>query len=333
MLAGMRHKAVLGLVLVAVVTACGGTEPEPTPLPVATDIPSQTASEFGQDIYYRQPYLDEYAALLTNLEGLPLPPIEVMAFDIRPEAVVYANDDKLVLVAPNGDVNSINIPELHQMDRPSFSPDGTKVAVQARETYTEPEDINIYIVDLSTGKSERVSHLAVNEESPVWFSNKNKIAYTSFDPISGLTAHIYDVDIGREIQAIKGAGYIHLAVSPDGTLIFNPVLARLYDIETAKMVADLKDKVLTALESNGYTPDTRYRGQANLGTFPMDADFSPDGNHIVFDGAVEKNGKFGLIIFSMTTSGDNITSLTDIIEVNPAFSNGNNYSQLNPNWR
>ena len=92
-------------------------------------------------------------------------------------------------------------------------------------------------------------------------------------------------------------------------------------------------KVLAALQDNGYAPDTRFHGQASLGTFPMDADFSPDGNHIVFDGAVEKNGEFGLIIFSMTTSGDNITSLTDMIEANPAFSNGNNYSQLNPNWR
>ena len=124
-----------------------------------------------------------------------------------------------------------------------------------------------------------------------------------------------------------------MAVSPDGTLIFNPVLARLYDVNTGEVVVDLKDKVLTALKDNGYTPDTRFHGQANLGTFPMDADFSPDGNHIVFDGAVEKNGKFGLIIFSMTTTGGNITPLTDIIEVNPAFSNNNNYSQLNPNWR
>ena len=100
-----------------------------------------------------------------------------------------------------------------------------------------------------------------------------------------------------------------------------------------RLMVRLAKKVLAALQDNGYAPDTRFHGQASLGTFPMDADFSPDGNHIVFDGAVEKDGKFGLIIFSMTTSGDNITSLTDIIETNPAFSNGNNYSQLNPNWR
>ena len=207
------------------------------------------------------------------------------------------------------------------------------MVIQARETYTEPEDLNIYIVDLNTGESERISYRDFNEESPEWFANENKIAYSSFDPQWGVSAHVYDIDLGKEILTIKDGGYIHLAVSPDGILMFNPVLARLYNLDTGKMVADLKDKVLAALQDNGYTPDTRFQGQASQGTFPMDADFSPDGNHIVFDGAVEKNGKFGLIIFSMTTTGDNITPLTDIIEVNPAFSNNNNYSQLNPNWR
>ena len=317
-------------------------EPTAAPLPTYTPLSTHVSIlppttpiasiGFGPGIYYRQPFLDSYGALLTMVEGLPLFTMQVMAFDISSEAVVYAIDDQLELVAPDGNVNSIHIPGLHQMDRPSFSPDGTKVAVQARESYTESEDINIYIVDLNTGKTERISHLDVNEESPEWFSNKNKIAYTSFDPSSGLTVHIYDVDTDREIQTIKEAGYIHLAVSPDGTLIFNPVLARLYDVDTGKLVADLKDKILAALQDNDYTPDTRFHGQANLGTFPMDADFSPDGKHIVFDGAVEKNGKYGLIIFSMTISGNNITPLTDIVEVNPAFSNGNNYSQLNPNW-
>jgi len=308
--------------------------PEPTPTPVSILPPTTPIATigFGPGIYYRQPFLDSYGALLTMAEGLPLSTIEVMAFDISSEAVVYAIDDQLELVAPDGNVNSIHIPGLHQMDRPSFSPDGTKVAVQGRENYTEPPDINIYIVDLNTGKTERISHLDVNEESPEWFSNSNKIAYTSFDPSSGLTLHIYDLDTDRQIQAIKEAGYIHLAVSPDETLIFNPVLARLYDVDTGKLVADLKDKILTALQDNDYTPDTRFHGQANLGTFPMDADFSPDGKHIVFDGAVEKNGKYGLVMFSMTISGNNITPLTDIVEVNPAFSNGNNYSQLNPNW-
>ena len=249
---------------------------------------------------------------------------------------MYAAEDKLVLVAPDGNVTLINVPGLHQMDRPSFSPDGTKVVIQARETYTEPEDLNIYIVDLNTGESERISYRNFNEESPEWFANENKIAYSSFDPQWGVSAHVYDIDLGKEILTIKDGGYIHLAVSPDGNLIFNPILAHLYDANTGALVADLKDKILNALHEQGYTPDSKFHAhadiEADLGTFPMDADFSPDGTEIVLDGAVEKDGDFGFVIFTITTSGNNLTPVSDVIKVNPAFSNDNNYSQINPDW-
>ena len=51
MLTGMRHKAVLvlGCVLPAVVVACGGTESDPTLVPVDTDIPTQTASKIQSE--------------------------------------------------------------------------------------------------------------------------------------------------------------------------------------------------------------------------------------------------------------------------------------------
>ena len=295
--------------------------------------PTEIATaEFTPGIYYRQPFLNSPGALLISLESIPLPSIHVEAFDIRPDAIVYAVDDKLVLVSPNANTNTIIIPGIHQMDRPSFSPDGSKVVVQARETYTESENINIYIVDLDTRESERISHRAFNEESPEWFANENKILYSSFDPQTGVSAHIYDVDEGKEIQTIKNGGYIHLAVSPDGNLIFNPIRAHLYDVDTGALVADLKEKILKALDENGYTPDSKFHGQADLGTFPMDAHFSPDGTKIVLDGAVKKDGKSGFVIFTMTTSGDNLTPVSDVIEVNPAFSNNNNYSQLNPEW-
>jgi Tol biopolymer transport system component len=308
--------------------SCSSTPPEKKQVIIPTTLPK---SEFAPGIYFRKPFRDIHGGVLKKLDSSISSSIDVEAFDIRPTAIVYAIDDKLVLVAPDGKANPINIPGLHQIDRPSFSPDGKKVAVQARETYTEPEDINIYIVDLKTKKFERISHLHINEESPEWFKNQNKVVYTSFGP-RGLVAHIYDLDAGKEVQTIPKAGSIHLAVSPDGTLLFNPVLSRLYNIKTGEMVADLKKNVLTALKNHGHNLDTRFQGQAAQGTFPMDADFSPDGKHIIFDGAVEKNGQFGLMIFRMTTSGNNITPITGVIEVNPAYSNGNNYSQLNPNW-
>ena len=223
------------------------------------------------------------------------------------------------------------MPGLYHIVWPSFSPDGKKVAVQAVESLDGPEDLNIYIVDLETGESERISFLDVNEESPEWFPNDNRLAYSSFSPDEGIKIHIYDVDAGQELSTF-GDGAIHLAISPDGRFILNPQLVRLYDVADGSVVSDLKDKVMSRLDDLGYQPDTRFLGQADRGTFPLDADFSPDGGHIVFDGAVERDGTYGVVTFQMTITGDEMTPLTDIIEVDPAVSNNHNFSQLNPLW-
>ena len=317
----MRIGSIWVLILAAgmlLAAGCGGGAEEKAP--------------FLPGIYYRQPDLDSFDTVLTKLEG-PLPrqiSWSGAGFDIRSDAVVFTDNDKVFLVDPDGRERRITAEGIFQMVRPSLSPDGERVAVQAAES--PGGDLNIYTVDLKTGKAARISFLSVNEESPEWFPNQNKIAYTSFHPVEGLTLHVYDVDAGKEVLSIKDGGSIHLAVSPDGSLLFNPTLARLYDAATGKVVSDLKDKVLAGLEALGYKPDTRFPGQAGKGTFPLDADFSPDGSHIVFDGAVEHDGTYGLVIFRMTITGADVTPLTDIIEVDPSFSNNNNFSQLNPSW-
>ena len=237
----------------------------------------------------------------------------------------------MVLVDTDGVERHVPVPGLFQIVRPSFSPDGKSVAVQAVESLSGAEDLNIYIVDLENGEAERISFLDVNEESPEWFPNDNRIAYTSFSPVEGIKIHIYDVDAGQE-QSTFGDGAIHLAISPDGSLILNPQQVLLYDVATGLIVSDLKDKVMSGLQALGYQPDTRLPGQANRGAFPLDADFSPDGDRIVFDGAVEQDGTYGVVIFQMTITGDEMTALTSIIEVDPAVSNDHNFSQLNPVW-
>ena len=252
-------------------------------------------------------------------------------FDIRPDAFVFVGRDTVNLINPGGGERQISVEGILEMNRPSFSPDGKRVAVQARDTLLGPEDLNIYIVDLENGEAERISFLGVNEESPEWFPNDNRIAYSSFSPDEGIEIHIYDVDAGHELSSF-GDGAIHLAISPDGTLILNPQLVRLYDVATGSVVSDLKDKVMSGLDDLGYQPDTRFPGQANRGTFPLDADFSPDGGHIVFDGAVERGGSYGMVISQMTTTGDEITPLTGMIDLDPTVSNNHNYSQLNPSW-
>jgi hypothetical protein len=294
-------------------------------------LPTETPG-FSPGIYYRRPISGSSETVLAAADGPFSPQIFLGApgFDIRPDAVVFTDTENVIIVGPDGRVRKVAVRGLYEIVRPSLSPDGKRIAVQAAES--PGGDLNIYTVNLETGETERISFLSVNEESPEWFPNQNKIAYTSFHPADGLTLHIYDLDLGMGILTIKGGGWIHLAVSQDANLIFNPTLGRVYDAATGNVVSDLKDKVLAGLEALGYTPDTRFPGQAGKGTFPLDADFSPDGSHIVFDGAVEHDGTYGVVIFRMTITGDDVTRLTDIIEVDPAQSNNNAFSQLNPSW-
>ena len=106
-------------------------------------------------------------------------------FDIRTDAIVFTDTEKVFLVDPGGRKQRITVEGIYQIVRPSFSPDSKRIAVQAAES--PGADLNIYTVNLETGKAQRISFLSVNEESPEWFPNQNKIAYTSFHPVEGLT--------------------------------------------------------------------------------------------------------------------------------------------------
>ena len=87
---------------------------------------------------------------------------------------------------------------------------------------------------------------------------------------------------------------------------------------------------MDALEGTRYNLDSRFSGQGGRGTFPLDVDFSPNGNYIVFDCAVEKVGNHGVIIFKMTITGDNLDQWRETI---PCQLNDYLFSPLNPVWR
>jgi photosystem II stability/assembly factor-like uncharacterized protein/Tol biopolymer transport system component len=255
-------------------------------------------------------------------------------FSISPEHVVFTdNQDTVHLVSPAGAVQRARAQGLYQMGRASLSPDGARVAVQASEDpRVPPGSLNIYVVELASGQWRRISALPVNEESPRWFPRSNRIAYSSFDPDAGLDLHIYDWVQQREVQVIRGAGGISVAISPDERMLFEPSLVRLYNLASGQMTADLRPAVIAALTRAGYEMDTRYPGQANRGTAMLDATFSPDGTAIVFDSAVKRGDRYGNIIAQISTQGADFRVLQDMLPVNPAFSNLNNYSQVNPVW-
>ncbi len=296
---------------------------------------------FASGIYYRQPNLNDPSAFLRTLDNNNVPSVRLapVDFDIRPDKLVYADNDTLMLVAPDGKETAVKVKGLYQMARPSFSPDGSMVAVQATdkpqapEQAADPKKLGIYLITLGSGSVRLISNpdSGLPAESPVWFHTANKVAYSTFSSETGVDIHIYDVDARQEAMVIEDAGWLHLAITPDDKHVLNVATLKLYDLVSGELVGDLKQKAESALQKAGYNAETKTVG--DLGSsFPLDGGFSPDGTSIVFDGAVEKDGKHGSITAKMKRDGTGFEVLTDLHEINSDFSNGNNFSQVNVTW-
>ena len=288
-------------------------------------------------IYYRYPRTSDPGAFLLKLSDVMLTTVNTFpsGYSINKDKVVFTdNMNTVITIAPDGQQKNITASGLYQMGRPTLSPDGLTVAVQASEDPAVPANsLNIYTVSLANGAWQRISNLPVNEEAPRWFPRSNKVAYTSFSPTDGINIHIYDVSAQREVMQIGNmAGGLSLAITADEKYILSPSLMRIYDLQTGNMTTDLRPTILTALTNAGFEQDTRFPGQANRGTYTLDGSFSPDGKTIVFDGAVKRGTSYGLIMARINVDGTGFTLLSDIIPNTPSFSNNNNYSQINPYW-
>lgn len=274
--------------------------------------------------------------LLATLDGGV--PIEAQigspGFDVGPPGIVVGVDTGLLLVDAEGVESDITTEPRLATSRPSFSSDGSRVVVQAFEGQPRPDGMGlaIWVIELDTGAARKISPGRVNDESPEWVPGTNSVVYSSFDPEAGIDAHVVDVDTGEEVLVIPDGGAIHLAVSDDGRRLLDPGRLLIHDLTTGEMVADLHDAAVGQLAGLGLSLDTRFDGQAGRGTFPLDGDFSPDGRFLVFDGAVERDGEFGVALFRMAIDGTGLELLAGPFEVDPARSNDHNFSQLNPLW-
>lgn len=306
---------------------------------IAADITPKAAATFPAGIYYRLPGVRDPSAVLTRVDG-PLPVRITMppgGFDLRGERLVYVLESRVVVVTPDGASEAVQVDGLYALARPTLSPDGTRVAVQASRAAPRPgqppADLGIYVVDLKTKTFVELPGTAENEEAPEWFPAGNRVLYSSFSPSTGVNLHVYDVAARREVLAVPNAGALHMAVSPDGTRILDMWRFRIYDATTGALQADLLASVRASLTAAGFAVDPVHNGRDGRGSFPLDGAFSPDGRSIVFDGAVVQGGKSGLMLFTVAVDGSGLRALSGLIETDAAFSNNFNYSPLNPLWR
>jgi len=336
-------------------------------------IASEKEETFPSGLYYVQPALDEPGGKIQILNGMIPYDINFtggQGFDVSADfitTVEYNSDSQMsdiVLWMADGSTQHVTVaPGLYELTRPSFSPDATHVAIQATETLTPssgiPQYFSIYIIELTTGKWTRLVPLSSNpytgNELPEWFPSGDRIAHQGIELVdqdgeqtSCQIIRVYDVKSAlpvltirrngttgcyQPINGIQDGSRFHFAVSEDSSRLLIVGEMQIYDANTGSLISDIHQKVMDALSAAGYKPDARFPGQGGGGTFPLDGTFSSDSTSIVFDGAVQKDGSYGVLLMQVNTDGTGFTILKGPIKVTPEFSNNHNYSQVNPNWK
>ncbi len=329
--------------------------PSPTPAPT----PKPT---FPPGLHVARPALDHPGGTLELLEGTATLQQKLefagVGYDISADLFVSTTFTELVLVRTDGTRQQVKVPGLYALGRPSLSPDAKQVLLQATSSsftpapgVQRPLDDTVWIVDLATGASRRIGDVptspATQGEQPVWFPSGDRVAYWTTED-NCLVIKVRDVATARDLLTIRRGGVsgcyqpqrgildgprFHVSVSHDSARILIPGQMQLYDAKTGALVGDIHQKVLDGVAAAGYKPDARFPGAAGGGTLPLSAAFSPDDKQIAFDGAVEKDGAYGVALFRINVDGTNFTVLRPLVQVEPKLSNGHNYSQLLPHWR
>jgi hypothetical protein len=291
---------------------------------------------FGLGIYYRLPNLADPSALLTRVapplgSAIRMSPV---GFDLRGDVLAFPYPAGLVVVNAAGQQRQVPVAGLYGIARPSLSPDGHRAAVQASATPgMPPSNLDIFVVSVDDGTYRKISSLPYNEESPAWFPQSNRVAYSSFSPTYGVNLHVYDLDLDKETLFVQDGGALAIAVSPDEKAILDFWRLREYDTATGAVVADLRAPIEAALPGTGYAMNTANPGRGGRTSFVLAGAYSPDGTSLVFDGTVTSEGGSGSVVFTTPLAAVSLTAATSLLPLQYSFSNGNNYSQLSPTWR
>lgn len=310
---------------------------------------------FGGGIYFVEPTLEAPGGIVTKLDGAD-PDVEMMGqgFDMSPKKLVWTNDGRVVITYPTGETENVDVEGLYAIARPSLSPDGGQIAVQATETpfsnETGPQFLTIYVISLADGDWRRLGpvpeQVVPGYEVPEWLPTGNRIAYWAVED-DCQTVRIVDAITGEAETTIRDDGptgcfnpdqstgpRFHIATSEDGNRLLIPGQMQVYDVDTGELVTDLRAEALAGLTAAGYEPDDRYPGQGNAGAFPLDGAFSPDGTELVFDGAVHRlsDDTFGLLLMKIGIDGTGFSVLEGPVPNDPMWSNNNNFSLLTPLW-
>jgi Tol biopolymer transport system component len=165
---------------------------------------------------------------------------------------------------------------------PAVSPDGRALALIIRS----PNNDDIYVMDIASGRFDRFSFDIAEDESPVWSPDGKQIAYSA--AAAGEQRRVFVKTVGGaepEKLVYTGKRHLHLGSwSPDGWLAFYEFHPRSTDI----WAVSLKDS--TKLMPVATTP----AGEWNPA-------FSPDGRWLAYDS--DETGRSEVYVVSFPDLG------------------------------
>lgn len=172
----------------------------------------------------------------------------------------------------------------------AFSPDGKKLAFCS--SMTEQGNADIFVYDLETGKTKRLTYTAATDTAPSWSPTGREIAFTS-DRTGAGAPQIYVMDAeGSNVRKVSFGGNYHdsPAWAPTGERIaYVSRVENVFDL----YVLNLRTNQISKLtESNGRNESPSW---------------SPDGRHLVF----ASNVSGSIQIYSIDYDGTNLRRLTD----------------------
>ena len=247
------------------------------------------------------------AMLAICLLALVAPPNTVEADDSNTEEagdsrryngkIAFRHDDGLYTVEPDGSTPRQLINDTYMVDRPAWSPDGTKIAFSHIRETSGFSRISVVNAD---GSGLRHLHTTTIRSGlvPTWSPDGTKLAFHArLTPERGMDIFVMDAN-GSNLKNLTGVGtepsYDELApaFSPDGKQ-----MCVLRDTGTTNPPTGLY-----VMDADGSDPTLLVKERPE--DFPVECEWSPDGTKIAFHFYPSRE------VFVINADGSGLTNLT-----------------------